>query len=62
MSGKAGTVRVWGGGVGDERGGVEEEAETGGRWTAVKEKRRELANAALNTPEASGKRQRQKGV
>lgn len=55
MSGKAGTVRAWGGGAGGEKGEVEEEAGTEGHWTAVRERHRALANVALNKPVASGK-------
>lgn len=55
MSGKAGTVRVWGGGTGGEKGEVEEEAGIEGHWTAVRERHRALANVALNMPVASGK-------
>lgn len=54
VSGKAGTVREWGGGVGGERGGVDGEAGTAGHWTAAREMHRALANAALNMPVASG--------
>lgn len=53
-SGKAGTVRVWGGGAGDERGGVEGEAGTEGHWTAARERHRAPANVALNMLVASG--------
>lgn len=51
-SGKAGTVQVWGGGV----GGEDVEAGTGDHWTAVREKHTALADVALNMPVASGKR------
>lgn len=51
---RAGTVLVWGGGAGGERGEVDGEAGTEGHWTAVRERRRALANVALNMPEASG--------
>lgn len=54
-SGKAGTVRVWGGGAGGERGGVDGEAGTEGHWTAARERHRAPANVALNMPAASGK-------
>lgn len=55
MSGKAGTVRVLGGVAGGEKCEVEEEAGTVGRWTAVRERHRALANVALNMPAASGR-------
>ena len=55
MSGKAGTVPVWGGEMGGEKGEVEEEAGTEGHWTAVRGRHRALANVALNMPVASGK-------
>lgn len=55
VSGKAGTVQVWGGGVDGVRGGVDGEAGTEGHWTAAKEMHRALANVALNMPVASGK-------
>lgn len=53
-SGKAGTVRVWGGGAGGERGGGGGEAGTGGHRTAARGRHRASANVALNTPVASG--------
>lgn len=52
-SGKAGTVRVWGGEVGGERGEAEGEAGTEDHWTAVKGRHRALASVALNMPVAS---------
>ena len=55
VSGKAGTVRVWGGAAGGERGGVDGEAGTEGRWTTARERHRAPANVALNMPVASGK-------
>lgn len=52
---KGGTVQVWGGGAGGERGGVDGEAGTEGHLTAARERHRAPANVALNMPVASGK-------
>lgn len=46
---------MWGGGLGDERGGVDGEAGTEGHLIAVRERHRAPANVALNMPVASGK-------
>lgn len=43
VSGKAGTVRVWGGGLVGGRDGVEGEAGTEGHWTAGRGRRRRKA-------------------
>ncbi len=60
VSGKAGTVPVWGGEAGGERGGVDGEGGTEGHWTAAKETHREPANVAWNMLEASGKQRQEK--
>lgn len=54
MSGKAGTVQVWGGGAGGETCEVEGEAGTEDHWIAVRERHRVPANVALNMPVSSG--------
>lgn len=54
VSGKVGTVRVWGGEVGGEKGEAEGEAGTEDHWTAVRGRHRALASVALNMPVASG--------
>lgn len=54
VSGKEGTVQVWGGEVGGEKGEGEGEAGTEGHWTAVRETGEAPVNAALNTSVASG--------
>lgn len=54
--GRAGTVRVWGGGARGERGEVEEEARIERHWTAVRGRHRAPANVALNMPVASRKK------
>lgn len=54
VSGKARTVREWGGEAGGEKGEAEEEAGTEDHWTAVRGRHRALASVALNMPVASG--------
>lgn len=55
VSGRAGTVRVLGGGAGGVIGEMDGEAGTGGHWTVARERHMVLANVALNMPVASGK-------
>lgn len=61
-SGTAGTAQVLEGEAGGETDELEEKSGTGGHWTAGRERHREPANAALNTPVTSGKRERKENI